>query len=109
MKEDEKQQRRDKWRKLVEEYLQSSMTQKSFCEQLGLSLPQFVYYRGQFKMREKVPPSNASFEPVKIPTREKVAVTAEVKLSLPNGFQCVFPVNTDAIQIKRLVEALLSC
>lgn len=109
MKEDEKQQRHDKWRKLVEEYFQSSMTQNSFCEQRGLSLPKFVYYRGQFKMREKASPSNASFEPVKIPAREKAAIATEVKLLLPNGFQCVFPVNTDAIQIKRLVEALLSC
>lgn len=108
MKDDEKQQRRTKWQKIIEEYLQSGMTQKAFCEQRDLSLPQLVYYHGQFKA-DKTPPANAAFVPVKIPSRDKITVATEIKLSLPNGFQCVFPVNADVVQIKRLVEVLLSC
>lgn len=108
MKDDEKQQRRDKWHRLVEEYLQSGMTQKAFCEQRGLSLPQLVYYHGQFKPGNTTT-VNASFLPVKIASRDKVAAVPEIKLTLPNGFQCVFPTNTDVAQIKRLIEVLLSC
>lgn len=108
MKIDEKQQRLDKWHTLVEEYLKSGMSQKAFCNQRGLSLPQLVYYHGKFKA-DKSPSVNPSFVPVKVPDQDKVAVTTEMKLSLPNGFQCVFPVNTDTTQIKRLVEVLLSC
>lgn len=108
MKNNENQQRRDKWRVIIEEYLQSSLTQKAFCEQRGLSLPQLVYYHSQFRTT-KTSTSDASFMPVKISNRDKMAVATEIKLSLPNGFQCVFPTNTDATQIKQLIEVLLSC
>jgi hypothetical protein len=85
------------------------MTQKAFCDQRNLSLPQLVYYHGLFK-REKASSSDAvSFVPVKIPSRDKPVVTNEIKLSLPNGFQCAFPIHIEAAQIKRLVEVLLSC
>jgi len=109
MKSDKQNQRRDKWHKIIEEYQASNMTQKSFCEQHNVSLPQFVYYHGQFR-REKDPQIVKScFVPVKIPPQEKPVTASEVKLSLPNGFQCAFPSHTDTAQIKRLVEALLSC
>jgi hypothetical protein len=49
MKSDEQKQQRENWQKIVDEYLNSNMTQKAFCEQYSLSVPQFVYYRGQFK------------------------------------------------------------
>lgn len=108
MKDDGKQQRHDKWRRLVEEYLQSGMTQKAFCDQRGLSLPQLVYYYGQFKTG-KTSSVSASFVPVKIACQDNATATSEIKLSLPNGFQCSFPSHTDVTQIKRLVEVLLSC
>lgn len=108
MKNENKQQRRDKWRMIVEEYLQSGMSQKAFSEQHGLSLPQLVYYYGQFKA-SKATTSCASFVPVKLTEQAKTTVTSEIKLSLPNGFQFSFPSHTDTIQIKRLVEVLLSC
>jgi hypothetical protein len=109
MKDDEQKQRHDKWRSIVDNYLQSSMTQKAFSEQHNLSLPQLVYYHGQFKRENEKPAGKAAFVSVKIPTHEKPMLTGEIKLSLPNGFQCAFPSHTDAAQIKRLVEALLSC
>ena len=109
MKDDEQNQRRDKWRKLVDEYLDSDMTQKSFCEKRNLNLPQFVYYYGQFKPEKDLMAAKPSFLPVKMPHLDRAVVTSEIKLSLPNGFQCSFPSHTDTVQIKQLVEALLSC
>jgi hypothetical protein len=108
MKGDEQSKRRDQWRKIIDEYLKSEMTQKAFCEQRGLSLPQLVYYHGQFK-KNKAPAASASFVPVKVSVPDKTSVVSEIKLSLPNGFQCFFQSHTDAGQIKRLVEVLLSC
>jgi hypothetical protein len=70
--------------------------------------PQLVYYYAQFKA-SKIPLASASFVPVKVAAQGKSMVANEIKLSLPNGFQCSFPSNTDTAQIKRLVEVLLSC
>lgn len=108
MHDDEKQQRRNKWHRIVEEYLQSGISQKAFCEQRGLSLPQLVYYYGKFKISNS-PTASASFVPVKVALQDKASAPSEIKLSLPNGFQCCFPSHTDATQIKRLIEVLLSC
>ena len=109
MKNDEQKIQRAKWRTIVDEYLASDMTQKSFCEQHNISLPRFVYYHGKFR-RECEPQTEMSgFVPVKIAHHEKSVTASEIKLSLPNGFQCTFPIHTDVTQLKRLVEALLSC
>lgn len=109
MKDNEQIKRRDKWRKIVDEYLASDMTQKAFCGQHNVSLPQFVYYDGKFKSEKEQPCAISSFVPVKIPHHEKPATSSDIKLTLPNGFQCVFPSHVDVVQIKRLVEVLLSC
>ncbi len=108
MHDDDKQQRRDKWQRIIEEYLQSGISQKAFCEQRNLSLPKLVYYYGKFKA-SKAPTASASFVPVKVAAHDKTQVASEIKLSLPNGFQCSFPSHTDATQLKRLIEVLLSC
>ena len=109
MKNDEQQQRRDHWRKIVVEYLDSDMTQKDFCEKHNLKIPQLVYYYSRFRRENEPPIAKPSFVPVKLALPEKSVVTSEIKLSLPNGFQCVFPSHTDAPQIKKLLEVLLSC
>lgn len=110
MKNEDQEQRYAQWRQLVEEQHKSGMTQKAFCKQRSLSLPQFVYYRCLFKSKDNTPIKNtAFFAPVKVSGKENTAVSGEIKLSLPNGFQCSFPSHLEAIQIKRLVEVLLAC
>jgi len=109
MKNGEQKQRREKWKKLVDDYAKSGMTQKAFCEQNQLNLPQLVYYHSQFKPGKQLPESKPTFAPVKIAAQEKNIPPGEIKLSLPNGFQCAFPSYIDINQVKRLVEVLLSC
>jgi hypothetical protein len=75
----------------------------------NISLPQFVYNHGQFRRKNEPPAEMSGFVPVKIPHPEKPVTASEIKLSLPNGFQCAFPIHTDAALLKRLVEALLTC
>jgi hypothetical protein len=36
-------------------------------------------------------------------------IASEIKLVLPNGFQCFFPGKIDPYQVKQLLEVLLSC
>lgn len=106
----ENQERYAKWHKLVEDQEKSGLSQKEFCNQQNLVLSKFVYYRCLLKNKEKAAAINkTSFLPVKVLPKEKTVVSSEIKLSLPNGFQCVFSSNLDPIQIKRLVEALLAC
>lgn len=109
MKNDEQNLRREKWAKLVDDYEKSDMTQKAFCEQHQLSLPQLVYYYSQFKPKKNLLKNKPTFTQVKIATQEKNVSTGEIKLSLPNGFQCSFPSLIDISQVKRLIEVLLSC
>lgn len=82
MKNNEQKQRRENWRKIVDKYLNSNMTQKAFCEQHNLSVPQFVYYHGQFKHEKELPTSKPSFVPINIVRPEKPVTTSEIKLSL---------------------------
>ncbi len=100
-------QKREQWKKLVEAQQASGLSQKEFCRQHDLVLSQFVYYRCQVK--DGFSAKEASFTPVKVTTSEGVTPSANIKLILPNGFQCIFPDRTEVIQVKRLVEALLSC
>jgi hypothetical protein len=109
MNDNQQNERRATWRKIVDEYLASDMTQKAFCQKHTISLPQFVYYHAQFKRKSEPQAVTPSFVPVKVAHHEKPVAACEVKLSLPNGFQCTFPSHTDVVQIRRLLEVLLSC
>jgi hypothetical protein len=77
MKNEEQKQRLDKWHKTIDDYLKSGMTQKIFCEQNNLSLPQLVYYYGQFKRDKESSTTKPAFLPVNIPSREKVSVITQ--------------------------------
>lgn len=106
----ENQERHAQWKKLVEDQEKSGLSQKEFCNQQNIVLSKFVYYRCLLKNKEKAVALNKpSFVPVKILPKEKIVVASEIKLSLPNGFQCVFPSNLESIQLKRLIEVLLAC
>jgi hypothetical protein len=110
MTKENQEQRNTHWRSLVEEQQQSGLSQKEFCKQRNLSLSKFVYYRYQFKEgNNKRVMKASSFVAVKVSGKENAVAPGEIKVSLPNGFQCSFPTHLDSIQIKRLVEVLLGC
>lgn len=101
--------RHEKWKKLVDEQEKSGLSQSAFCKQHNLVLSKFGYHRGLIKSKNKVPTQNKNlFSTVQIKKNENIQ-TEEVKIVLPNGFQCFIPSQMDASHIKRLVEALLSC
>ena len=98
------------WEILIAEQEKSGLSQREFCNQRDLIVSQFVYYRNKFKNKYKVvQTAEPVLKPVKIISKEPSAVSGDIRLSLPNGFQCSFPCSFDATQVKRLVEVLLSC
>lgn len=96
------------WNSLIAEQEKSGLSQKEFCNQNGLVLSQFVYYRCSKNKSKPDQAAESALKPVKVISKESSA-SGDIRLSLPNGFQCSFPCSLDAIQVKRLVEVLLSC
>ena len=95
------------WKGLIAEQENSGLSQKEFCNQRGLVLSQFVYHRCSSKNKDKnTRTTKPVLKPVKVVGNESYG---DIRLSLPNGFQCSFPCSLDMNQIKRLVEVLLSC
>jgi hypothetical protein len=103
MTHSEQQVKREQWKKLVEEYEKSTLSQIDFCKHNNLSPAKFSYYKNQYKTKPKI---EGAFSPVKI---SQAVNTAEIRLILPNGFQCFFLCNMDKAQIKNLMEVLLTC
>ena len=102
----EKQSKREKWRILVEEQEQSGLSQEAFCKQHNLSPTSLVYYRGIFLGKRQTKKSSGSFSSITI---SKPASTNEIRLALPNGFQCTFSAELEITRLKELVGALMSC
>lgn len=101
--------RHGKWKALVEEQERSGQTQKQFCKERGLVLSQFVYYRSVVRMPM---PTHEKPSSTVIPITIKSAKNgseSQIKLILPNGFQCALPISIDPAYVKCLMKALLSC
>ena len=100
---EEKKSRYAKWQAIINEQEASGLSQTQFCKERNISSAQFVYYRSEFKPKQI---AAASFSPVTI---KQVSPIKEIRLTLPNGFQCIFPSDLSTLQIKELVMVLLSC
>jgi hypothetical protein len=101
--------RHAKWQALVEEQEKSGVSQTEFCKQHNIAFSQFGYYRGLLKAKTHPKPKQPPlFSPVQI-QKVSTKISEEIKIILPNGFQCYLPASIEITQIKRLMEALLSC
>ncbi|MEO8402930.1 MAG: hypothetical protein ABI597_14250 [Gammaproteobacteria bacterium] len=109
MNVDEQAARHAKWQALIEEQERSGQTQAGFCKQREVSSAQFSYYRGLIKAKtnNKLTDSNL-FSAIHMKKNESNSL-AEIRIILPNGFQCYLPSQIDISQVKKLMEALLSC
>jgi hypothetical protein len=97
------------WTSLIAEQEKSGVSQKEFCIQRGLALSQFVYHRCSKNKSKVTQAEKPALKPVKVVSKESYTASGDIRLSLPNGFQCSFPCSFDVIQVKRLIEVLLSC
>jgi hypothetical protein len=103
MDKEEQKTRREKWLEIINEQEKSGLSQTQFCKENNISAPQLSYYRGRFKPKQI---SAGTFTPVTIKQQETIK---DIRLTLPNGFQCTFPSDLSASHIKDLIKALLSC
>jgi hypothetical protein len=100
---------RAQWQAFIEEQEKSGLSQKVFCLQRNLNLNQFVYHRSRYRKKQyRQELSNPSpFVPVNI--KKENRNPAEIKIIIPNGFQCIFPISLEPTQVKRWLEVLLAC
>ena len=102
-----------KWQAVIEEQQASGLTQKEFCKQKNIDLSHFVYYRCQLKKNiDLASTSRGSFLPVKISDDKNptpLATPSEIKVLLPNGFQCIFISNLDVAYVKQFIQVLSTC
>jgi len=96
------------WEELISNQKKSGLPQKEFCKLHNITLAQLGYHRGLIKSKERVKKNQKLFSEVQI-KQPVLNVTSEIKIILPNGFQCFIPSTIDILQVKRLMEALLSC
>ena len=96
------------WEELISKQEKSGLSQKEFCKQNNIRLPQLGYHRGLIKSKERIKKNQKLFSEVQI-KQPVLNVTSEIKIILPNGFQCFISSAIDTLQVKRLMEALLSC
>lgn len=100
---------REKWRSLIAEYNKSDLSQNDFCKKHGISKSGFFYYKALFKSPKAIVKNDLSlFSEIKIPQRE-LSKQPEIKIRLPNGFECVISGNLDGCDLKELMRVLLSC
>ncbi len=96
--------RYEKWRAIIDEQEASGLTQTAFCKEHNISSAQLSYYRGILKPKQTV--STRSFTPV---TLKQSSHAKEIRVLLPNGFQCTFAWDFNVSDMKAWVKALLSC
>lgn len=108
MHSNEKIDRYAKWKEIIAEHENSGLSQIEFCKQRDLVASKFGYYRSVIKSQDKTHTNQKLFSAVQI-KKSELGASSEIKIILPNGFQCVIPNAMDVLQVKRLVEALLSC
>lgn len=97
--------KRAHWAALIKEQESSGLSRQAFCKTRDIPFSNFSYYQNRFRQEENPNPTGI-FSPVKIKSSfEK----HEIKLLLPNGFQCRFSADLEAFRIKDLVRTLLLC
>ena len=103
MLNDEQKSRHEKWQVIIKEQEASGLSQAQFCKERNISSATLGYYRSVLKPKK---PQVGSFTPVAI---KQAPVSKDIRITLPNGFQCVFPSDLSTSQIKEWVMVLLSC
>ncbi len=103
MNNDEQNARHEKWKELIKEQEASGLSQTQFCKERNISSAKLGYYRSVLNPKQ---PHVGSFTPV---TLKQASLLKDIRITLPNGFQCVFPSDLSASQIKEWITVLLSC
>jgi len=109
---------REKWFALIKEQENSGLSQIEFCKINQINYAKFCYYKNALIIKplkissaskqEASEATKNNFSKINIKPHPVISI-AEIKLSLPNGINCIIPSHVEMRQIKMLVEVLLSC
>lgn len=102
---------REEWQISVDDFLNSGLTQKEFCNQNGLILARFVYYLQlhRKKLNHTRPLQEPSTFSEVVVKKSANSLQDEIKIELPNGFRCQVACNIQPDQLKKILGALLIC
>ncbi len=99
----------NQWKNLIAEKKQSELTLKNFCKEKNITPAQFYYYHGIINRPTKIiKPENSNVTPIKIIN----SVSSDqnlIRFILPNNLQCLLPRNMPLLEIKAMLEVLMSC
>lgn len=101
-----------RWEEIIAEQEASGLSRAEFCRKKNLSKSNFSYYAAKLSVKNS---GNAKiknkFEQLfsTVSIKKPELTLSEIKIILPNGFHCVVPSTIEIIQVRKLVEALLSC
>jgi len=100
--EDEKNSRHEKWQAIIKEQEASVLSQMQFCKERNISAAKLGYTAAC---------SNQSrHQQVLLHCNNQALISLKrVRMTLPNGFQCIFPSDLTTTQIKEWITVLLSC
>ena len=98
--------RREEWKKHIEEQEKSGLTQIEFGKKNNLSKGKFGYYKGLLTPQQ---PIKAALTPVKISSAITPSKITDIRVTIPNGFQCIFQSDVSKEKVKEVIEVLLSC
>ena len=82
---------------LVAEWESSGLTRQEFCEERGVKLSNFSYWRTRYR-QSKSASESGSFEKI------KPALPLSIELIYPNGVRVVIPAKTDQATISSLIH-----
>ena len=102
------------WQDLMDNYKNSSLSQQSFCRQQGIDFNAFKNSRSRIAYRKKQSllksasiPGNKSFSEIKIATAP--AGSKKLRITHPNGIECLVPTSLSATEMLAILGGLKSC
>jgi hypothetical protein len=98
------------WPALMEQYEQSRLDRKQFCNENNISLPQFKYYRQKLKRQLSIH-HKATLVPItlKAISEQEESAPHHFQLTFENGIRCQIPTDFNSNSLKQLIEVLQAC
>jgi len=96
---------REYWRSVIEKWSSSGLSQRQFCEESGISLSTFCYWRRRLREDAETGPASR-FIPVEIkPPRRGTALSC-YEVRLESGARIRVPFDFESDSLVRLIDLL---
>ena len=91
------------WRQRIHQWRRSGLSVRTYCEQRGLTLPSFYFWRRVLQERQA---QGRLFVPVQIVPEERPAPRGAVEVLLADGRTVRVPPGFDAATLRQLLAVL---